>query len=56
MFAGKTLLDYSNLFSPNGYKKNDKIIDKYSKDKYGRESKFRVKIKKNSWNKKLFFR
>ena len=48
MFAGKTLLDYTNLFSPNGYKKNDKIIDKYSKDKYGWESKSRVKIKKNS--------
>ena len=26
MPAGKTLLDYANLFSPNDYKKNDKII------------------------------
>ena len=26
MPAGKTLLDYTNLFSPNDYKKNDKII------------------------------
>ena len=26
MLAGKTLLDYSNLFSPNYCKKNDKII------------------------------
>ena len=26
MLAGKTLLDYTNLFSPNYYKKNDKII------------------------------
>ena len=25
MLAGKTLLDYTNLFSPNDYKKNDKI-------------------------------
>ena len=25
-FATKTLLDYTNLFSPNEYKKNDKII------------------------------
>ena len=24
--AGKTLLDYTNLFSPNDYNKNDKII------------------------------
>ena len=26
MFAGKTLLDYTSLFSPNIYKKNGKII------------------------------
>ena len=26
MVAGKTLLDYTNLFSSNDYKKNDKII------------------------------
>ena len=32
--AGKPLLDYTNLFSPNDYKKNDKIIYKYFKDKY----------------------
>ena len=25
MLAGKTLLDYTNLLSPNGYKKNDNI-------------------------------
>ena len=42
MLAGKTLLDYTNLFSPNDYKKNDKIIYKYLKDKYGRRSKSRV--------------
>ena len=24
MIAGKTLLDYTNLFSPNDYKKNEK--------------------------------
>ena len=24
--GGKTLLDYTNLFSPNDYKKNNKII------------------------------
>ena len=26
MFSGKTLLDHSNLFSPNDYKKNDKVF------------------------------
>ena len=31
MIAGKTLLDYTNLFSLNYYKKNDKIIYKYFK-------------------------
>ena len=28
MLAGKTLLDYTNLLSPNDYKKNDKRIYK----------------------------
>ena len=40
MLAGKTLLDYTNVFSPNDYKKIDKIIYKYFKDKYGRRSKY----------------
>ena len=39
MLARKTLLDYTNLFSPNDYKKNDKIIYNYFKDKYDRRSK-----------------
>ena len=26
MLSGKILFDYTNLFSPNDYKKNDKII------------------------------
>ena len=34
VMAEKLLLDYTNLFSPNDYKKNDKIIYKYLKDKY----------------------
>ena len=29
MLRGKSLLDYRNLFSPNDYQKNDKIILKY---------------------------
>ena len=33
MLAGKTLLDFTNMFSPNDYKKNGKLIYKYFKDK-----------------------
>ena len=40
MLAEKTLLDYTNSFSPNDYKKNDKIIYNYFQDKYGRGSKY----------------
>ena len=29
MLKGKSLLDYANLFSPNEYEKNDKVILKY---------------------------
>ena len=29
MLKGKSLLKYTNLYSPNEYKKNDKIILKY---------------------------
>ena len=42
MIVGKTLLDYTNLFSLNDYQKNDKIVYKYVKDKY-------VKRKCNYW-------
>ena len=42
MLSGKILLDYTNLFSLNDYKKNDKIIYKYFKDKYVRRSKSRI--------------
>ena len=38
MLPGKTLLGYTNLFSPNDYLKNDKIMYKYFKDKCGRRS------------------
>ena len=34
MITGNTLLNYANLFSPNDYQNNDKIIYKYFKDKY----------------------
>ena len=47
MLAEKSLLDYNNLFSPNEYKKNDKIIYKYFKDKYFEFNlKFRLRNKK----------
>ena len=36
VLAGKTLLNYANSFSLNDYKKNDKIIYLYFKDKYGK--------------------
>ena len=29
MLKGKSLLGYTNLFSPNDYEKNDKMILKY---------------------------
>ena len=29
MLKGKSLLDYTNLFSPNEYEKNNKLILKY---------------------------
>ena len=29
MLKGKTLLDYTNLFSPNNFKKKDQIIKEY---------------------------
>ena len=35
MLAGKNLLDHTNLISPNDYKKNNKIIYKCFKGKYG---------------------
>ena len=31
MLKGKTLLDYTNLFSPNDFKKNDQIIKRIFK-------------------------
>ena len=32
MLKGKTLLDYTNLFSPNDFKKNDQVIKKILKN------------------------
>ena len=32
MFKGKTLLDYTNLFSPNDFRKNDRVIKRIFKN------------------------
>ena len=32
MLKGKTLLDYTNLISPNGFKKNDPVIKRILKN------------------------
>ena len=36
MLKGKTLLDYINLFSPNDFKKNDRVIKRIFKNEYGK--------------------
>ena len=36
MLKGKTLLDYTNLFSPNDFKKNDRVIKRIFKNEYGK--------------------
>ena len=41
MFAEKTLLDCTNLFSPNDYKENEKTTYMYFKDKCGRRRRSR---------------
>ena len=34
LFPGKTMLNYTNIFIPNDYEKNGKIIYNYFKHKY----------------------
>ena len=47
MVTGKTLLDYTNLFSPNDCKKNDKTIYKYFKHKYeNKDASLEFRLKK----------
>ena len=38
MIAGKALLDHNNLFSPNDYQKNNKIIYKKFKENYDKRN------------------
>ena len=39
ILAGKTLIDYTNLFSPHDFDKNDQIILSYFKDARNRSNK-----------------
>ena len=48
MLKGKKLLDYTNLFSPNDFKKNDQVIKRISKN----EQYYRI----NKYGKAKFFR
>ena len=53
MLLGESLLDYTNLFSPNSYKKNDKIMCKDFQDKYNKRKRISwIKTKKIRWSKK----
>ena len=53
MLVGKTSLDYTNLFSPKGYKKKGKIIYNYFKDRYGKKKHRLGKDKKIDEKKKF---
>ena len=51
LLARKILLAYTNLFSPDNYKKNNKIVCKYFEDKYGRRSlEFKLRKKDETIN------
>ena len=56
MIAGKTLLDYYNLFSCNEYKKNDKIVYKFLKTNMTKENACHGLKLNNRSNEKLNFR
>ena len=47
MLARKTLLDYTNIFSPNDYKNNDKIIYMSFKEKMEEEAGLEFRLRKN---------
>ena len=55
MLAGKSWLDYTNLFSSNDFKNNGNIINKYFKGNVTQEDVgLQVRLK-NRWNEKLPF-
>ena len=47
MLARKTLLDYTNIFSPNHYKNNDKIIYMSFKEKMEEEASLEFRLREN---------
>ena len=60
ILVGKTLIDYTNFFSPDDFDKDDQIFLSYlkiheiDKTKLSDQTKFRLyEIKKNNW--KLFY-
>ena len=46
MLRRKTLLDYTNLFFPKDYEKNDKITYKYSKANMPEEASLQFRLRK----------
>ena len=46
MLAGKTLFDYINLFSPNDYEKNGKLICNILKINMGKEVSLEFRLRK----------
>ena len=55
MLAGKSWLDYTNLFSLNDFKNIDNVINKYFKANVTQQDVgLQVRLK-NRWNKKLPF-
>ena len=46
MLAGKNLLDYTNLFPPNDYRKNSKIMYKYLKINITEEASLEFRLRK----------
>ena len=55
MLAGKSWLDYTNLFSLNDFKNNDNVINKYFKANMTQQDVgLQVRLK-NRWNKKVPF-
>ena len=57
VIAAKSLLDYTNLSSPNDYQYNDKIVYLRSLKANTAKEKLSLDIRlKNRWNKKLLFR
>ena len=46
MLVGKALFDYTSLFSPNDYKKNDKIVKSTLKVNMAEEASFEFRLRK----------